>query len=202
MSPAIAVSLVRTSRHPASAPDPSPRTDRPEDRRVQRPAGDDHRRRFSVEFGSVVDALRCATEWQQGMAERNAGVGENCIDFRVGVHQGDIVVEGDDIFGDGVNVAARLEGLADPGGIWSQPASGRRCRQLNLAFEDLGERRLKNIARLVRVYAAKPVAAPGSSKTTATQPPGAPQLSSSSSVREPVQRPRSRRISQTELPTI
>jgi adenylate cyclase len=71
-----------------------------------------------VEFSSVVDALRCATQWQHGMAERNAGLPDTTrIEFRIGVHQGDIVVEDDDIFGDGVNVAARLEGLAEPGGI-------------------------------------------------------------------------------------
>ena len=72
---------------------------------------------FLVEFSSVVDALRCATEWQREMSERNAASGDNRIEFRIGVHQGDIVVEDDDIFGDGVNVAARLEGLADPGSI-------------------------------------------------------------------------------------
>src|SRR5215469_7221116 len=71
-----------------------------------------------VEFASVVDALRCATAIQNALAERNAGVAvEKRIEFRVGIHQGDIVVEDGDIFGDGVNVAARLEGLADPGGI-------------------------------------------------------------------------------------
>src|SRR5207302_5095436 len=70
-----------------------------------------------VEFGSVVDALRCASEWQRGMTERYVGRSDDRIEFRIGVHQGDIVVEGDDIFGDGVNVAARLEGLAEPGGI-------------------------------------------------------------------------------------
>ena len=70
-----------------------------------------------VEFASVVDALRCATEWQRGMAERNAGTPDDRIEFRIGINVGDVVVEGDDIFGDGVNVAARLEGLADPGGI-------------------------------------------------------------------------------------
>jgi adenylate cyclase len=71
-----------------------------------------------VEFSSVVDALRCATQWQQGMDERNAAApGDDRIEYRIGVHQGDIVVEDEDIFGDGVNVAARLEGLADPGGI-------------------------------------------------------------------------------------
>src|SRR3984893_18716356 len=71
-----------------------------------------------VEFSSVIDALRCATQWQTGMAERNAAAPTDTrIEFRIGVHQGDIVVEDGDILGDGVNVAARLEGLADPGGI-------------------------------------------------------------------------------------
>src|SRR5215469_5542656 len=71
-----------------------------------------------VEFGSVVDALRCATEVQREMTERNAGVPpDNRIEFRIGINMGDIVVEDGDIFGDGVNVAARLEGLAEPGGI-------------------------------------------------------------------------------------
>src|ERR1700731_457829 len=70
-----------------------------------------------VEFGSVVDALRCATEWQAGIVERNAGASDNRIEFRIGINVGDVVVEDDDIFGDGVNVAARLEGLAEPGGI-------------------------------------------------------------------------------------
>ena len=81
---------------------------------------------FLVEFSSVVDALRCATQWQRGMAERNAGVPPTSrIEFRIGVHQGDIVVEGDDIFGDGVNVAARLEGLAGPEGIGMSPVFKR-----------------------------------------------------------------------------
>ena len=106
-----------------------------------------------VEFGSVVDALRCATAWQRGMAERNTGTPDTRIEFRIGVHQGDVVVEDGDIFGDGVNVAARLEGLADPGGICvsarvQEDASGR----LDLTFDDLGEQALKNIARSVRVY--------------------------------------------------
>ena len=71
-----------------------------------------------VEFASVVDALRCAVEVQHGMAERNADVPrDRRIEFRVGIHQGDVIIEGGDIFGDGVNVAARLEGIAEPGGI-------------------------------------------------------------------------------------
>jgi adenylate cyclase len=107
-----------------------------------------------VEFTSVVDALRCASEWQRSMAERNAGEpGDARIEFRIGVHQGDIVVEGDDIFGDGVNVAARLEALAEPGGICvsarvQEDVAGR----LDLTFDDLGEQSLKNISRPVRVY--------------------------------------------------
>jgi adenylate cyclase len=109
---------------------------------------------FLVEFSSVVDALHCATEIQAHMAERNVAVptGKR-LDFRIGINVGDIVVEGGDIFGDGVNVAVRLEGLADPGGICvsarvQEDATGK----LGLAFEDLGEQRLKNIARPVRVY--------------------------------------------------
>ena len=106
-----------------------------------------------VEFTSVIEALRCATEWQRDMAERNTGRLSDRIEFRIGIHQGDVVVEDDDIFGDGVNVAARLEGLAEPGGICvsarvQEDAAGR----LDLAFEDLGEQSLKNIARPVRVY--------------------------------------------------
>jgi len=107
-----------------------------------------------VEFSSVVDAMRCATEWQHELSQRNAALLENHrIEFRIGLHQGDIVVEGDDIFGDGVNVAARLEGLAEPGGICvsarvQEDVAGR----LNLTFDDIGEQSLKNIARPVRVY--------------------------------------------------
>src|SRR5260370_2860611 len=107
-----------------------------------------------VEFSSVVDALRCATEIQNVMAGGNAGiVAEECIEFRMGINVGDVVVEDGDIFGDGVNVAARLEGLADPGGICvsarvQEDAAGR----LDVTFDDLGEQSLKNIARSVRVY--------------------------------------------------
>jgi adenylate cyclase len=110
-----------------------------------------------VEFASVVDALRCATEWQQAMAARNAGIADaERIEFRVGINVGDVVVEDGDIFGDGVNVAARLEALADPGGICvsarvREDAAGR----LDLAFDDLGEQELKNIARPVRVYSIR-----------------------------------------------
>src|ERR1700732_1507315 len=107
-----------------------------------------------VEFSSVIDALRCATQWQTGMAERNAAAPTDTrIEFRIGVHQGDIVVEDGDILGDGVNVAARLEGLADPGGICvSARVQEDAAGKLDLTFEHLGEQSLKNIARPVRVY--------------------------------------------------
>ena len=107
-----------------------------------------------VEFGSVVDALRCAVEVQHEMIGRNTGVPPDaCIELRIGINVGDIVVEDGDIFGDGVNVAARLEGLAEPGGICvaarvQEDAAGK----LDLAFEDVGEQQLKNIVRPVRVY--------------------------------------------------
>jgi adenylate cyclase len=107
-----------------------------------------------VEFASVVDAVRCAVEVQRAMADRNAGApAEKRIEFRFGIHQGDIIVEDGDIFGDGVNLAARLEGLAEPGGIC---VSGRvradAAGKVDVAFDDLGEQSLKNIARPVRVY--------------------------------------------------
>jgi adenylate cyclase len=106
-----------------------------------------------VEFGSVVDALRCATEVQASMVERNRLASGQRIQFRIGINVGDIVVEDGDIFGDGVNVAARLEALAVPGGICvsarvQEDVSGK----LDLAFEDLGDQQLKNIARPVRVF--------------------------------------------------
>jgi adenylate cyclase len=108
-----------------------------------------------VEFSSVVDALRCATEIQNAIAEGNAGIAvEKRIELRIGINVGDIVVvEDGDIFGDGVNVAARLEGLADPGGICvSERVQEDAAGRLDLTFDDLGEQSLKNIARSVRVY--------------------------------------------------
>jgi len=108
-----------------------------------------------IEFGSTVDALRCATEVQAVMAERNAAIAPgNRIAFRIGIHQGDIVAEDGDIFGDGVNIAARLEALAEPGGICvSARVQEDAAGKLDLAFRDLGEQRLHNIARPVRAYA-------------------------------------------------
>jgi adenylate cyclase len=107
-----------------------------------------------VQFGSVVDAVRCAVDIQHQMAEQNAGTAEDRrIEFRIGVNVGDIVVDGDDIHGDGVNVTARLEGLSQPGGICvSQSVHDQVRDKLDLTLEDIGEQQLKNIARPVRVY--------------------------------------------------
>jgi adenylate cyclase len=116
-----------------------------------------------VEFASVVDALRCAMQVQRGMAERVADIPQDKrIEFRIGIHQGDVITEAGDIFGDGVNVAARLEGLAEPGGIC---VSGRVYEdahgKIDVSFEDMGEQRLKNIGRLVRAYRVVPNGAAG-----------------------------------------
>jgi adenylate cyclase len=108
-----------------------------------------------AEFASVVDAVRCAAEMQRGMAERNSGVATTeRIDFRIGVNLGDVIAEEHDIFGDGVNVAARLEALAEPGGIRvSGTVREHVGDRLPYAFEDMGEQNVKNITRPVRVYA-------------------------------------------------
>ena len=107
-----------------------------------------------AEFSSVVDAVRCALDVQRGMAERNAEVpDEKRIEFRMGINVGDIIIDRGDIFGDGVNVAARLEGLAKPGGICISDDAHRQVRgKFDITFEDVGERQLKNIARPVRVF--------------------------------------------------
>ncbi|NOJ41316.1 adenylate/guanylate cyclase domain-containing protein [Bradyrhizobium sp. WSM 1791] len=107
-----------------------------------------------AEFPSVVDAVRCAIEVQQGMVERNADVPqEKRIEFRVGVNLGDVMIEGRDLFGDGVNIAARLEGIAEPGGICiSQTVLNHARDKVAFDVEDAGEQKLKNIARPVHVY--------------------------------------------------
>jgi TolB-like protein len=121
-----------------------------------------------VEFGSVVDALRCATEVQAAMTERNADVPEDHrIEFRIDINMGDIVVEEGDIFGDGVNVAARLEGLAQRGGVCvSARVQEDAAGKLDLAFENTGEQQLRNIARPVRVYQVVSI-----SRNAAVKPP-------------------------------
>jgi TolB-like protein/Flp pilus assembly protein TadD len=107
-----------------------------------------------VEFASVVDAMRCAIEVQKGMAERNALVPENKrIEFRIGIHQGDIISDAGDTFGDVVNVAARLEALSIPGGICvSSRAQEDALGKLDVTFEDMGDQQLKNISKAVRAY--------------------------------------------------
>ena len=135
-----------------------------------------------VEFPSVVDAVQCAIDVQGGMARRNADVAtDRRIEFRIGVNLGDVIVEGDDLYGDGVNVASRLEGLADPGGICISGDSYRQVRgKLTAEFEDLGERELKNIGLPVRAYrvltaapdhSAAGYGAPGARKDPARERP-------------------------------
>jgi TolB-like protein/class 3 adenylate cyclase len=127
-----------------------------------------------VEFPSVVDAVRCAVDVQREMATRNAGLAaDRRIEFRMGIHVGDIVAEQNDIFGDGVNIAARLEALAEPGGIAvsarvQEDAEGR----LDVAFVDDGQHQLKNIARPVRVYRVQ-LAAAATGAAAAAQPAAA-----------------------------
>jgi adenylate cyclase len=107
-----------------------------------------------VEFASVVDAVQCAVDVQKGMVERNAGEPDNHrMEFRIGVNLGDVIIEGDDIHGDGVNVASRLEGLAEPGRMCVSASVYDQVRnRIELAFEDLGEQQVKNIDRPVRVW--------------------------------------------------
>ncbi|MER8830073.1 tetratricopeptide repeat protein [Mesorhizobium sp. M0938] len=107
-----------------------------------------------VEFASVVDAVQCAAEIQRRMADRNKGTAEaRQIRFRIGVNLGDIIVEGDDIYGDGVNIAARLQAIAEPGGICiSGTAFDHAAHKVDVGFAGLGEQRLKNIADPIRVY--------------------------------------------------
>src|SRR5216684_6765327 len=115
-----------------------------------------------MEFPSVVGAVQCAVALQKLMAERNAGVpGERRMDWRVGIHFGDILIEGEDILGDDVNIAARLEGIAEPGGICISEDTFRQVRgKIEVEFLDGGEQALKNIARPVRIYRAQPASAP------------------------------------------
>src|SRR5271168_2280050 len=107
-----------------------------------------------VEFPSVVDAVRCAVAVQQTMPEHNAGVGpDDRIELRIGINLGDVIVEGNDLYGDGVNIAARIEALADAGGVFVSNTVHDHVRdRLPFVFEDLGEQQVKNIARPVRVY--------------------------------------------------
>src|SRR5215472_15993578 len=110
-----------------------------------------------VEFASAVDAMRCAIEVQRAMAERNMKLPDEWrIKLRVGINVGDIIIEDGDVLGDGVNIAARLEGMAEPGGICISDDAYRQVRdKLDIQFQDAGEQQLKNIARPVRIYRAQ-----------------------------------------------
>jgi adenylate cyclase len=133
-----------------------------------------------AEFASVVDAVRCAVEVQRGMVDREPEVPEDRrIRFRIGVNLGDIIGEEHDIFGDGVNIAARLEALAEPGGICvSGTVHDHIGDRLPYFFEDQGGQTLKNIARPVRVYAIRLEAAADLPRTSLISPPAvAPRLS-------------------------
>ncbi len=114
-----------------------------------------------VEFPSVVDAVECAVAIQRGMAERNADVPEDDrIIFRIGINLGDVIIEGNDIYGDGVNVAARLQELAKPDGVCiSGTVFEHVSGTVDVAFDDMGQQRVKNIARPVHAYAVRPAQA-------------------------------------------
>src|SRR5947209_16668281 len=137
----------RLSRHLRDLVDPKIKEHRG---RIVKNTGDG----MLAEFSSVVDAVRCAAEVQRAMADRNAEtVEDKRITFRVGINLGEVIAEEDDIYGDGVNVAARLEALAEPGGICISRVVRDQVRdRLDYTFEDMGEQQVKNIARPVRVF--------------------------------------------------
>ncbi|MGH6714795.1 MAG: adenylate/guanylate cyclase domain-containing protein [Bradyrhizobium sp.] len=114
-----------------------------------------------VEFASAVDAVRCAAEIQRATANGNIGVPEaKRIEFRIGIHVGDIIIDDNDIFGDGVNIAARLEGIADPGGICISDDAHRQIRgKTEIAYDDMGHQSLKNISEPIRAWRARAVGA-------------------------------------------
>jgi len=116
-----------------------------------------------IEFGSVVGAVQCAIALQRLMTQRNAGIDEiRRMDLRIGVHIGDVLVEGDDIIGDGVNIAARLEGIAEPGGICISEDAFRQVRgKVGTEFDDIGEQSLKNIAITGGIAVSEPERRPG-----------------------------------------
>jgi adenylate cyclase len=129
-----------------------------------------------IEFASVVDAVACAHEIQTRMARRNSGLPEDRrIDFRIGINLGDVIVEEDDIFGDGVNLAARLEQMAQPGGICiSQMVRDQVGDRMKLEFVDLGEKPMKNISRPVRAFAIKLEGIPAPEEGQTAKPPKEP----------------------------
>jgi TolB-like protein/class 3 adenylate cyclase/tetratricopeptide (TPR) repeat protein len=137
-----------------------------------------------VEFASVVDAVRCADEIQRGVAEQNIDVPEDKrIELRIGIHVGDIIIDENDIFGDGVNIAARLEGIAEPGGICISDDAHRQIRgKIDIAFEDIGPQALKNISEPMRAWrfhvsiGAAPIPNPSVRPTPALALPDKPSI--------------------------
>src|SRR4029453_15057795 len=133
-----------------------------------------------IEFPSVVEAVQCAVEVQCAMRHRKTDVPVDYpIEFRIGINLGDIIIDGDDIYGDGVNVAARLEGLAEASGVCVSKVVHDQVRdKLDLAFQDLGERQLKNIARPVHVFRITPsgIGEPAPSAKPALALPGKPSI--------------------------
>jgi adenylate cyclase len=125
-----------------------------------------------VEFASLVEAVGCAVAWQAAMAEHEADQAEDSrLSFRIGVNLGDVIVAGEDIYGDGVNIAARLEGLAEPGGICISGDAYRQVRgKVEAEFEDLGEREVKNLAEPLRVYRIAVTRSPPIASSLATKP--------------------------------
>lgn len=142
--------------------------------RIANTAGDS----VLAEFPSVVDAVECATAVQEGLREMNAGVSEDrALRFRIGIHVGDVIVRGADLLGDGVNIAARVQSLAEPGSVW---ISGKAYEEIEgkvgLAFEDRGEQQVKNIARPVRIYALAGGAVPRSESRPLLALPDKPSI--------------------------
>src|SRR5215216_179208 len=124
-----------------------------------------------VEFASVVDAVRCADEIQRSLAEQNTDVPQDKrIEFRIGIHVGDIVFDENDIYGDGVNIAVRLEGIAEPGGICISDDAHRQIRgKMGIDYDDMGPQVLKNIAEPMRVWRVR--IGPSFSPAMLTRPP-------------------------------
>jgi adenylate cyclase len=145
-------------RHARTAQGASARVGRSENHGTPLPDREHTGDGMLAEFASVVDAVRCAAQVQRTMADRNAKTAEDRrITFRIGVNLGDVIAEEDDIYGDGVNIAARLETLAEPGGICISRVVRDQIRdKLPYPFEDRGEQSVKNIVRSVRVYALRP----------------------------------------------
>jgi adenylate cyclase len=127
-----------------------------------------------VEFASVIDAVRCAVEVQQAMPEHNTSVAaDSRIELRIGVNLGDVIVEGNDLYGDGVNIAARIEVLADAGGVFVSNTVHDHVRdRLPFVFEDLGEQQVKNITQPVRVYRVRDAPWRFSNRSTTGSPKG------------------------------